>query len=412
MSGRMAMAVIGAGFGDEGKGLATDALAVRMMAEGDPVTVVRSNGGAQAGHGVSRPDGSFHVFHHVGAGSLAGAGTQLSRHFVAHPMVFGNEIAALAGLGVRPVIGIDPRAPVTTPFDMLLNQAAEMSRGTSRHGSTGLGFGETIERTEHAVRIRAGDLVDERILGDALRDVAAVWVPARARALGIDPDSEAGRFLDRQISRKHELIDRFLEDVRSFRRSVFLRPDAETPGRILFEGAQGLDLDMKLGEMPHVTRSLTGLPNMIDFAREAGLTGIAPLYVTRAYRTRHGAGPLEGERDMSRDLKIVDRTNIDNPWQGRIRAAPLDPEHLARQVARDIARGRAEAVDLPAFPIAPALGVTCLDQIRGKRIPVLRQGSERRVPQAGLVEELQRVTGLPVGLLSFGPSREDVLVET
>src|SRR5262245_5537631 len=98
MARRKAHAVIGAGYGDEGKGVLVDALA---STRSGPTVVVRSNGGAQAGHTVTLPDGRRHVFHHFGAGALAGAATHLSRFFVHHPMLFASEREALIALGAR-----------------------------------------------------------------------------------------------------------------------------------------------------------------------------------------------------------------------------------------------------------------------------------------------------------------------
>src|SRR5262249_8795597 len=113
----MAKVVIGAGYGDEGKGLMTDALAASF---GPAATVVRFNGGAQAGHTVTLASGRRHVFHHIGSGTLAGVRTFLSRFFVANPILFGPEIAALKSAGVTPRIMIDPDAPITTPYDMMI----------------------------------------------------------------------------------------------------------------------------------------------------------------------------------------------------------------------------------------------------------------------------------------------------
>src|ERR1700730_14751416 len=91
MTSRSAKVVIGANFGDEGKGLAVDALAARMTR---PI-VIRFNGGAQAGHTVTTPDGRRHVFSHVGAGAFLDAPTFLSRFFVVQPGVFAREAAEL-----------------------------------------------------------------------------------------------------------------------------------------------------------------------------------------------------------------------------------------------------------------------------------------------------------------------------
>ena len=82
---KTARVVIGAQFGDEGKGRLT---AHHVVEVGDDAIVVRFNGGAQAGHTVVAPDGRRHVFSHVGSGALTGAATYLSRFFVANPILF------------------------------------------------------------------------------------------------------------------------------------------------------------------------------------------------------------------------------------------------------------------------------------------------------------------------------------
>src|SRR5260370_26170356 len=117
--GRRAQAVIGAGYGDEGKGLLTDALAAEV---GPDTLVVRYNGGAQAGHTVQAPDGRRHVFHHVGSGSFVGAPTYLSRYFVVNPLFFAGEVAELAAVGLTPKNCIHPDARVTTPYDLTITQ--------------------------------------------------------------------------------------------------------------------------------------------------------------------------------------------------------------------------------------------------------------------------------------------------
>ncbi len=148
--------VIGANFGDEGKGLMTDYYA----AKADSI-VVRFNGGAQAGHTVVTPDNKRHVFSHIGSGSFAGAETFLSRYFVCNPLLFRKEWDVLSPKCAIPQIHVDAAAIVTTPYDMMINQIAEDLRGSGRHGSCGMGFGETIERCTHApLALAYADLAD------------------------------------------------------------------------------------------------------------------------------------------------------------------------------------------------------------------------------------------------------------
>jgi len=137
------IAVIGAGYGDEGKGLMTD----YFSSQYDDAVVIRSNGGAQAGHTVVTPAGERHVFSHFGSGTLNGTPTFLSSFFVSNPMLFMKEHKRFVEqFGIRPEVYVDPNSLVTTPYDMLLNQRMETMRGDDVHGSCGVGFGETLER--------------------------------------------------------------------------------------------------------------------------------------------------------------------------------------------------------------------------------------------------------------------------
>ena len=106
------IAVIGSGYGDEGKGLMTDYYASKF----DDAIVVRSNGGAQAGHTVTTPTGERHVFSHFGSGSYSKTPTYLSEFFVANPMLLAKELKQADDDGIpSPVIGAHPSVLITTP---------------------------------------------------------------------------------------------------------------------------------------------------------------------------------------------------------------------------------------------------------------------------------------------------------
>ena len=155
-----AIIVVDLGFGDSGKGTITDAL-VRQT---DAAWVVRFNGGAQAGHAVVTGDGREHIFSQFGAGTFVpGVRTYLSRFMVLHPGGLLREAEVLEKKGVEEPLSrvvIDPGAKVITPFHQAANRLREILRGDSRHGSCGLGVGETmhhsLEHPEEAVV--AGDL--------------------------------------------------------------------------------------------------------------------------------------------------------------------------------------------------------------------------------------------------------------
>jgi len=387
---REAMAVIGSGYGDEGKGLMTDYLA-RQGAD----VVVRTNGGAQAGHTVVLPDGRRHVFHHVGSGALAGLPTHLSRYFVSNPMFLLQELDSLRRMGARTDISADPRGYVTTPYDVMINQIVEEARGASRHGSCGLGFGETIERCENSVLgLTVAEMTDGTFrLADRLDRIRREWLPQRLLKLGIKDVPR--HWLE--IVRDDAILERYLHDIAGFSDAVSIVNDRDLAGEVLFEGAQGLMLDQDYGHFPHVTRSNTGLRNMVEVAAEAGIGLISAVYVTRAYATRHGAGPLEHEADTVPGITPIDETNVPNDWQGMQRVAPLDLDILKGAVEHDMRYGTADV------KVDASLALTCLDQVED-RFAFFKDGHVQLDGEGAFAAEVSAKTGLEVEYLSHGPS--------
>ena len=398
---RSAVAVIGAAYGDEGKGLMTDAFAADLG--GTDVTVVRFNGGAQAGHTVIAPNGRGHVFHHVGSGSFTGAATYLSRFFVANPIVLHTELADLARLGVQPKITCDPETPITLPHDMMINQIVERARGDARHGSCGLGFGETIERgLNPEFALLASQLGDAAHVRELLQRVAASWVPMRLARLGVTNLSAE----DRALLASGTIMTQWLEDIAAFRDAVTIAQPKPMAGRVIFEGAQGLALDQDRGAFPYVTRSNTGVKNILPLARALGVAHLDIVYVTRAYTTRHGAGPLAHELPASPHAGIVDQTNVPNPWQGRLRFGTLDLDLLARSICDDLS----DIGTLP-FTTAQALAMTCLDQV-GTEVEYWQHQRLQVVRPGALAAAAARLIGASGIFKSHGPSRAAIMRRT
>jgi adenylosuccinate synthase len=396
MKVRDATVVVGANFGDEGKGLAVDTLVAR-----DPdAAVIRFNGGAQAGHTVVAEDGRRHVFSHFGCGAFLGAATFLSRFFVVQPSIFAREAAELAAIGVRPVVFVDPDAQVTTPFDVLINQWVEETRGGTRHGSVGIGFGETIERSEVGDRLAARDLGDDKYLMEILTRIRVGWLPARLARLGVAFTAER-----QKVSADPALMRRYLGHVHILRHHASPAPiDAVLTHRnIVFEGAQGLLLDMDRGfEFPHVTRSNTGLKNVLALASDAGIEHLDVIYMTRAYLTRHGAGPLLDEVPKLAFADVVDATNLPNPWQGTLRLAPLNLDLLGAAIADDLSDAAATEIEVEA-----GLGVTCVDQIRSGADVVI-SGVKTTIPTPRLTKEIAAAARLPLVVEAHGPRHSAV----
>ena len=138
--------VIGANFGDEGKGLMTDYFCHQATSQGENCIVVMSNGGAQRGHTVVDPLGARHVFKHFGSGTLVKADTYCIDDFILNPMEFRQEYDALLQIGYLPKVYVHPNCRWSTPYDMIINQIVEETRENKKHGSCGMGIWETVYR--------------------------------------------------------------------------------------------------------------------------------------------------------------------------------------------------------------------------------------------------------------------------
>lgn len=384
--------VIGSLYGDEGKGLTVDWL---TQSSELPVTVIRSNGGAQAGHTVVVDD-KRHVFHHFGSGALRGARTHLSQFMVCNPILFNQEFDVLARM-IKPGASIHPNAPITTPFEMLLNQAMEQKRGQDRHGSCGMGIGETIEREEQGYRLHMSDLpsLDMR----KLHEFRNTWVRHRMDRLGLSTSDSMVEFIY-----SDDILVRYLDDVdKMLFRTVANANQFSPDTHLIFEGAQGLLLDEELGYFPHVTRSKTGMINpytILDSMR-AGQESVDTYYVARCYQTRHGAGPMRAEADISPYYDVIDSTNVPNPWQGSIRYGLFDVDEWQDAMDRDLKR----IMSIPSLLSLPSPQmmriITCLDQIRNPNVIPIRVNGQISVVDRGYFEGL-------ADFCSYGPTAETI----
>ncbi len=399
-----ATVVIGANYGDEGKGSMTD---YHCGSAGADVIVVRFNGGAQAGHTVVAPDGRRHVFSHFGSGSLRGAATYLSQFFACHPLLFIKEAAQLANfnLPAPPRVLIDSRAPVTTPYDMLINQMLERRRGVARHGSCGVGFGETIERdAQAAYALRAGDLrKGDGFLLHRLDAIRRECVPRRLAAQGLRTIDET----DSALLYSDDLLEEFIACVAQFNAMTQLAAPNVLGAhrRVVMEGAQGLLLDQQRGSFPFVTRSNTGLRNALAVAQDAGITALEVTYCTRTYLTRHGSGPLPGELPHAPYSGVCDQTNIQNEFQGALRFAHLDLDTLARAINADFADLR----DCAGINGSLNLAVTCLDQV-DDLMSYRTDGKLKRGSRAAFLAAIDARIRHTMSYVSYGPARSDVNV--
>ena len=332
--------VIGANFGDEGKGLMTDYFCHQSTLRGEKTLVVLHNGGAQRGHTVVTPDGNRHVFHHFGSGTLVGADTYLSEEFVLNPMIFRQEWGELESMKAIPKVYVNHTCRVTTPFDMILNQIIEESRDNARHGSCGMGIHETMIRDVCNYPIEMWFDSSDEAKRYYLKEIRN-YLSERLLDFGINkiPDNW------KEIVNSDLLIENFISELNFMGRNISIRFDRfiEYYDCVVFENGQGLLLDQNNNEYyPHLTPSNTGIRNPLEIISKIDCKlNIEVCYVTRTYLTRHGAGRLDGECDKQEiNPDMQDLTNVPNPHQGTLRYAKLIEKSLEERILKDFEPAR------------------------------------------------------------------------
>ena len=341
---RQAILVIDLAFGDCGKGAVVDFLTRRH----DAHTVVRFNGGPQAGHNVVTPDGRHHTFSQFGSGTFVpGVRTLLSRFMLIEPYALLNEAAHLAQIGVPDAphrLIIDRRSPVITPAHQAANRLREIARGDAAHGTCGMGVGETMQDLlEHPeLAIHAADLPDGPRIARKLRAVCQYKVEQLRDVISAAARHPAARSVLDTLLRPSWVdtaVDKYSQ-VASLANIVNERAVKQLlrePGTVVFEGAQGVLLDEWFGFHPHTTWSTTTFANAQTLLDEAGYEGERTrVGVLRTYFTRHGPGPFVTEDPSLRPL-LPEPHNADAGWQGRFRVGAFDA--VAARYALAVAGG-------------------------------------------------------------------------
>ncbi|OQO90559.1 adenylosuccinate synthase [Saccharomonospora piscinae] len=279
-----AIVLVGAQWGDEGKGKATDLLGDRVQ------WVVRYQGGNNAGHTVVLPDGQDFALHLIPSGILTpGVTNVIGNGVVVDPGVLLDELAGLEERGVdtgRLLLSAD--AHLIMPYHVAIDKVTERYLGAKKIGTTGRGIGPCYQDKIARVGVRVQDLLDEKILRQkveaALEFKNQVLVKVYNRK-ALDADEVADTVLAQGERFAHRIADTRLELNRALERD-------ET---VLLEGSQGTLLDVDHGTYPFVTSS-----NPTSGGATAG-SGIGPgrittvLGILKAYTTRVGSGPFPTE---------------------------------------------------------------------------------------------------------------------
>lgn len=321
-------AVIGAGFGDEGKGFIT--YGESRWAEGSVLNVLY-NGGVQRGHTAGG-----HVFHCFGSGLFAGADTFCDKHFMINPIGWLQERDQLRerlGDSFCGELFVHEFCRVTTPFDIILNQLLETARGENRHGSCGLGIWETVRRSVE-YPLNASDLGKpglyeklRRIEREHFRPVCRMFNLTAPEYVDLEPFMLATH----EMTKRMWLVNQPGQVMKAY-------------DNVIFEGGQGLLLsDDNLFYQPNVTASSTGLRYIAKYFNEAESymdddeVQCEVIYVTRSYATRHGAGRFRTECPKEEiNPYMFDATNQTNEWQGALRYGRLDPNEMSVFIQMDL----------------------------------------------------------------------------
>jgi len=301
------IAVIGAQWGDEGKGKVVDMLAEKMK------VVVRFSGGDNAGHTVVNPYGEFKL-HIIPSGIFTPQAISIiSNGVVINPGVLIGEIDQINERGVDTSrLFISDRAHLIMPYHILLDGLEEETRGGKAIGTTRKGIGPAFADKVARLGIRAGDLLDKSVFYERLKSILEYKNTILTKVYGVKPLS-----LDEVYSQYCRYGERLAPCICDT--TAMLEEALEREEPILLEGAQGALLDPDFGTYPYTTSSS-------PLSGGSGLgAGLGPsrinhiLGVFKAYCTRVGSGPLPTELKDETGDAIRERAHEYGTTTGRPR---------------------------------------------------------------------------------------------
>ena len=420
-----AYGIVGAQWGDEGKGKVVDFLAE----EAD--VVVRYSGGSNAGHTVINEKGEF-ALHLIPSGifrphvdAVIGPGVVLD------PVVLLGELESLNERGVDTSrLFISDHTHIVMPYHVMLDQLEEQARGSKAIGTTGRGIGPTYVDKVARTGIRLGDLLDETYLASRLESVVAQKNRLLTKVFDADP-------ID--FDDLHQQVRSWGDALRPYVASVEDRIlDRLARGaRVVLEGAQGAMLDLDHGTYPYVTSSSVSIGGACT-----GL-GISPreivgiIGVFKAYSTRVGAGPMTTELDDEVGHDIRERAWEYGTTTGRPRRVGWFDGLAARYSATINGFTSAVLTRLDVLDGIDPVKVCTAYDADGKRVhrfpsepglleratPVWEEMPGWSAPTAGITElsqlppeakayvrRIEDVIGCPIDLISTGPRRDESIV--
>jgi adenylosuccinate synthase len=420
------VAVVGAQWGDEGKGKIVDWLSERAD------VVVRFQGGHNAGHTLVI-NGTTYKLSLLPSGILRpGKLSVIGNGVVVDPWALSAEIEKLKGQGVaisRENLRLANNATLILPLHRELDNLREAAAGAGKIGTTGRGIGPAYEDKVGRRAIRVNDLADLSSIGTKIDRLLAHHNALR-RGLGVDEIKP-----ETVLAELKEIAPKIL----SYADAVWDLLDGHRKGgsRILFEGAQGIMLDIDHGTYPFVTSSNTVAGQA---ANGSGLGPSAVSYVlgiAKAYTTRVGSGPFPTEQANETGELIGQRGREFGTVTGRKRRCGWFDAVLVRQAIKTsgiqgIALTKLDVLDgIPEIKVGVAY---MLDGKRVDRFPAAEEAQKRVEPiyesfegwsdsTAGArswsalpaqavkyVRFLEELIECPVALLSTSPERDDTIL--
>ena len=421
-----AIVLIGAQWGDEGKGKATDLFGERLQ------WVVRYQGGNNAGHTVVLPNGDKFALHLIPSGILTpGVKNVIGNGVVVDPGVLLTELDGLEKRDVDTTnLLLSADAHLIMPYHVAIDKVTERFLGAKKIGTTGRGIGPCYQDKLARVGVRAADVLDEKILTQQVE--AALEFKNQVLS----------KIYNRRALDSQQVVDEVLEQAEGFKHRITdtrlqLNLALERGDTILLEGSQGTLLDVDHGTYPYVTSS-----NPTAGGASVG-SGIGPnkigtvLGILKAYTTRVGSGPFPTELFDNHGEYLAKQGGEVGVTTGRARRTGWFDAVIARYATRvngitDYFLTKLDVLSsLDTVPICVAYDV---DGVRHDEMPMTQTGFHHAKPiyeempgwwedisgartfeelpinAQNYVLRLEELSGAYMSCIGVGPGRDETIV--
>jgi adenylosuccinate synthase len=421
-----AIVLIGAQWGDEGKGKATDLLGDRVQ------WIVRYQGGNNAGHTVVLPDGQKFALHLIPSGILTpGVTNVIGNGVVIDPAVLLKELAGLEERDIdtsRLLISAD--AHLIMPYHVAIDKVTERYLGKAKIGTTGRGIGPAYQDKVARVGVRVQDLLDEKIL----RQKVEAALDTKNQIL-VKVYNRKGLEVDQVVDEVLSAGERFAHRIADTR--LLLNQALDRGETVLLEGSQGTLLDVDHGTYPFVTSS-----NPTSGGASNG-SGVGPTRITtvigilKAYTTRVGSGPFPTELDDDMGERLRKIGGEFGVTTGRTRRTGWFDAVIARYATRVNGITDYFLTKLDVLSGLEQVPVCVAYEIDGRRVdemPMTQTDVHHAVPvyenlpgwfedisqcktwdelpanAKAYVEYLEKISGARVSAVGVGPGRDETIV--